>query len=924
VTDQQQMERPRLVLIDGYGLIFRAYHALPPTMATRSGEQTNAVFGFASMLLDVIRQHHPEYIAVALEGGRTFRHDSYDGYKANRSAMPDDLRQQIGRVRELINALNVPIFEREGYEADDVIGSLARSCATDGFDVVIVTGDSDLLQLVDDHVIAVLPGARRFGEFRQFDIPAVVDRYGFGPDLVPDYKALVGDTSDNIPGVPGIGEKTAKALISEFGPIESIIEHVDQITPPRAQKALAAHVEEAKFSKHLATIVRDLEVPFSPEEAKVSSYDRNAVIEIFRELEFRNLIGKLPESDSLTDEAPAPPNASEAPVEREPSVRTLIKSKDDLEHLATRTRATGEYAVDVETTSTDPMSAELVGIAIAVSPTEGYYIPVGHSEWVNVTSDDVRDIIGPVLGDPLLKGYTHHGKYDLQVLERHGYEIGNIAFDTMVAAYLLGENSLRLKDLAFTRLGIQMTEIEELIGSGRNQLTMNMVSAEQAAEYASGDVEATFSLVEYFRPEIVVNNQQQLLETIELPLIPVLVRMERTGVAIDTDYLQQLSDEITSRFGQIEQEIYQLVGRTFNINSTRQIATLLFEELKLPAGRRTKTGYSVDSDVLENLRDSHPVVGLVLEYRSLGKLKSTYVDALPLQVNPKTGRVHTNYNQTVAATGRLSSVNPNLQNIPIRTELGRRVREAFVADRRPSSRLFDDAILLAADYSQIELRLMAHMSGEPFLVEAFRAGEDIHRATAALVYGVDPENVTADMRRVAKTVNFGLLYGMQAFGLSRDTGLSRADAQRFIDQYWARLPRVRAFFDETLQFGVTNGYVESMSGRRRSAPDLTSSNGQRRMAAERMSINMPLQGSAADIMKIAMLRLDERIKQEKLPAAMILQVHDELVLEVDARSVEEVGRHIRDVMEHAWQLSVPLEADVSVGNNWNDMSPIDV
>jgi DNA polymerase-1 len=494
----------------------------------------------------------------------------------------------------------------------------------------------------------------------------------------------------------------------------------------------------------------------------------------------------------------------------------------------------------------------------------------------------------------------------------------------MVAAYLLGESSLRLKDLAFTRLGIQMTEIEELIGSGRNQLTMNMVSAEQAAEYASGDVEATFALVETLKPEIEGQNQEELLKTIELPLIPVLVRMERTGVAIDIDYLQELSDEITARFGQIEQEIYQMVGRTFNINSTRQIATLLFEELKLPAGRRTKTGYSVDSDVLENLRDSHPVVGLVLEYRSLGKLKSTYVDALPLQVNPKTGRIHTNYNQTVAATGRLSSTNPNLQNIPIRTELGRRVREAFVADRRPSSRLFPEATLLSADYSQIELRLMAHMSGEPFLVEAFRAGEDIHRATAALVYGVDPENVTSDMRRVAKTVNFGLLYGMQAFGLSRDTGLSRADAQRFIDQYWARLPRVRAFFDETLQFGVTHGYVETMSGRRRSAPDLTSANGQRRMAAERMAINMPLQGSAADIMKIAMLRLDQRIQTEKLPAAMILQVHDELVLEVDANHIEEVGRHVRDVMEHAWQLSVPLEADVSVGDNWNEMSPIDV
>ena len=936
MTTSATNERPRLVLIDGYGLIFRAYHALPPTMATRSGEQTNAVFGVASMLLEVIKTQHPEYIAVALEAGRTFRHDSYDGYKATRAEMPEDLRQQIDRVRELITALGIPIFQEPGYEADDVIGSLSRSAADDGYDVIVVTGDSDLLQLVDDHILAVLPGARRFGEFRYYDVPAVIDRYGFGPELIPDYKSLVGDTSDNIPGVPGIGEKTAKALIGQWGTLESILEHVDEVTPNRAKNALSEHTGDATFSKHLATIVRDLKIDFDADEAKVSGYDKSKVLALFQELEFRNLINKLPDSDGdLTAEPPAEkpigtamqPSLLDAPVKRTAarsadSKRTLVDSSEKLEQLAARMRETGRYAVDVETTSTDPMTAELVGIAIAVASNEGYYIPVGHSEFGNLNGDIVRDVIGPALADHALLGYAHHGKYDLQVLERHGYTIGNLNFDTMVAAYLLGDHSLRLKDMAFNRLGIQMTEITELIGTGKNQLTMNMVSAEEAAQYASGDVEATFALVENLTPEIEQQHQMELLQTIELPLIPVLVRMERTGVAIDSEYLKTFSREIGDRTAEIEAEIFQQAGRVFNINSTRQIATLLFDELKLPAGRKTKTGYSVDSDVLENLRDAHPIVGLILEYRSLGKLRSTYVDALPQEVNPRTGRIHTNYNQTVAATGRLSSQNPNLQNIPIRTELGRRVREAFVADQRPSSRLFNKATLISSDYSQIELRLMAHLSGEPFLVEAFRAGQDIHRVTASLVYGVSLEDVTSDMRRVAKTVNFGLLYGMQAFGLSRDTGLSRQEAQRFIDEYWARLPGVRAYFDNLLQSGVTNGYVETMGGRRRSLPELTASNQMRRNAAERMAINMPLQGSAADIMKVAMLRVDERIREAKLPAVMILQVHDELVLEVDADHTMEVAREIKDVMENAWELSVPLEVEVSAGQNWNQMDDL--
>jgi DNA polymerase-1 len=908
-------ERETIMLVDGYGLIFRAYHALGATMSTSSGELTNAVYGFASMLLNVLTHQQPRYAVVALEGGRTFRHDAYEGYKAHRAAMPDDLRSQVGRIRELIDALNIPIEEREGYEADDVIGSLAARCARNlGVRVLIVTGDTDLLQLVDDHVEVVLPGARRFEDLRRFDRAAVVERYGFGPEYVPDYKALVGDTSDNIPGVPGIGGKTATSLIGQFGGIEEILGHLDQVTPARAKAALEANAAQAIESKRLATIVRDLDIDCDLGHSSIENYDRDRVVSLFRELEFRSLLNRLPEPRQVT--APAPK------IERVPSRRTVVRTASELSAMVARLNETRSYAIDVESTSTDPMQARLVGIAIAVDPTESYYVPVGHATGDQLSIDQVRETLAPVLTDPTFRVLAHHAKYDLQVLGRHGFPVSNVTFDTMIAAYLLGESSVGLKDLAFTKLGIEMTEIARLIGSGRGQLTMDVVPSDQAGDYACGDVEATFALAELFEPLLATQGQDQLFREVEMPLVPVLVEMERAGIAIDAEYLVRLSDEIDGRMRELERSIYEHAGREFNVNSTRQLAALLFEDLQLRSGRRTKTGYSVDQDVLEALRTEHPIIDLILELRSLAKLQSTYVEALPLQVNPETGRIHTSFNQTIAATGRLSSVNPNLQNIPIRTELGRRVRRAFIADHRPEHRLVDDAVLLSVDYSQIELRLMAHMSQEPFLLDAFREGVDIHRATAALVYGVEPAEVTPEMRRVAKTVNFGLLYGMQAYGLSRDTGLSRADAQRFIDQYWARLPNVKRYFDETLRFGATHGYVQSLSGRRRLIPDLQSSNGARRAAAERMAINMPLQGTAADIMKMAMIRVAHRLAETTLRARLLLQVHDELVLEVDRPDVDATAQLVLDTMEDAFDLTVPLAAEVSSGQNWEEMAPI--
>lgn len=912
-------DKPTLLLVDGYGLIFRAYHAVPPSITTSKGEQVNAVFGFASMLLDVLKREHPEYAIVALEGGKTFREEQFEEYKAHRAPMPDDLRAQIQRITEFVEAMNIPMERRDGYEADDVIGSLSKEAAERGdLRVVIVTGDSDMLQLVDDDVTVMLPGAQRFNEIRTFDRQGVIDRYGFGPELVKDYKALVGDTSDNIPGVPGIGEKTAKALIGQFGGVEEILAHAEEITPPRAKNAIVANPDMARLSLDLATIRRNLEIGIDPATCAVRDYDREKVLDLLRELEFRTLVPRLPEA-AAAKAKPAPR------AERAPSVRTIVETPEHLAHLIARLRETGMAAIDTETTSLDWLSAELVGIALAVSPGESWYIPLRHrtDEHPQLSPEDVQAALGPVLADPAFRLIAHHFKYDLGVMERAGYTLANLDFETMLAAYLLGETSKGLKDLAFTRLGIEMTEITALIGAGKNQLSMNMVDSREAGDYACGDVEATFGLAEVFRPEIEHQNQGMILRDLEQPLVPVLLRMEGAGIAIDLPYLKDLSVEIGDRMSDLEVEMTKAAGRPVNVASPKQLGALLFDELGLPSGRKTKTGYSVDADVLESLRDKHELIPLILEHRTLAKLKSTYVDALPMQVNPRDGRVHTSYNQTIAATGRLSSTDPNLQNIPIRTEMGKRVRRAFIADRRPGYAIVPDAVLLSADYSQIELRLLADQSGEPFLVDAFNRGEDIHRATAAIVNGIPPEQVTSDQRRIAKTVNFGVLYGMQAFGLSRDTGLPRAEAQAFIDQYWERLPRVNEYFKAIKDFGLRNGYVESPMGRRRASPGLASSNGQSRMAAERMAINMPLQGGAADIMKLAMIAMDGELRRRPdLQARILLQVHDELVLEVSERDLQETADLLKTTMQGVAELQVPLLVEASYGPNWEEQTDL--
>ncbi len=911
----ERARRPRLVLVDGHGLAYRAYHALPPTLATSAGEPTHVVFGFASMLLEVLNDFEPDYVIVCFDTGRSFRQQLYQEYKAHRPETPDDLKHQLERIRQLLAAFGIPVVTREGYEADDLIGTLAARATANGLEVLVVTGDTDLLQLVDENVRVILPGRQRFGDYRVYDRQAVIERYGFPPERLPEYKALVGDPSDNIPGVPGIGEKTATRLIQRFSSLEEMLDRIDEVEPPRLREALRAARETVLASRRLATIVRDADIAFDLEQARFGDFDRERVLRLFRELEFRSLVPRLPQPRQQVRTMAAPA-----------SQRRAVLTDADLSDLVRDLETCQAFALDVETTALHPMYAELVGIALATAPDRSYYVPLGHTTGdTQLDIEQVLERLAPYLRHPDKQRFAHHGKYDALVLERAGFPRPRIDFDTMIAAYLLGENAVGLKELAFTKLGWEMEEITELIGRGKKQLTMDRAEIARVTQYACADVEATYRLVEVLRPQLEAHNQLRLFTDIELPLIDVLIDMEKAGIAIDVPYLERLSVTLDGQLQALERRIYELAGHAFNINSPQQLSTLLFDELGLPRGKRTKTGYSVSQEVLENLRDTHPIVDAILEYRQLLKLKSTYVDALPRQVHPQTGRVHTIFHQTVAATGRLSSSDPNLQNIPARGELGLAVRRAFIADNRPGYRIADEPILLlSVDYSQIELRLMAHFSQDPALLRAFAEGKDIHAATASEVFGVPLDAVTPEMRRIAKVVNFGIMYGMQAYGLARDTGMSRQEAQRFIEAYFQRFPGVARYLEETRRRAAELGYVETLFGRRRYLPEITSSNPARRQAAERMAVNMPLQGTAADIMKLAMIAVHRALAERSLRSRMLLQVHDELVLEVPESELATTTELVMTRMTRVVELSVPLEVDAKAGPNWADLEPVRV
>lgn len=925
---------PVLYLIDGHALAYRTYFALTAggggeRLQTSAGEPTAGVYGFASVLMRLLEQERPEYMAVAFDTGKTFRDDLFPQYKATRAKMPDDLQPQMERIRQIVDAFHFPRLEVEGYEADDVLGSIARQAVEKGFGVKIVTGDRDLLQLVDSRIIVNLSGAK-LSEARDFTPDEVVKHLGVRPDQIISYKALVGDTSDNIPGVPGIGEKTAVSLLEKYRDLDDIYAHLDEL-PVRVRTRLEAGRESAYLSRDLAAICTDVKIALDLEQARTTHIDLAAVETLFKELEFRTLLARLKKMDFVRGLPQSNQQLSlfgqeityvGEPAEYRPVVH-LVTQPQALAQLEQVLRTARVIALDTETTSTSAVQANLAGISLAVKEGEGYYVPVGHRTGeAQLPPETVFQALRPYLSDSGKEIVGHNLKYDYLVLSRHGLDLAPPAFDTMIAEWLVNpaSRSLGLKDMAEAYLHIQMTHIEELIGKGKSQRSMAEVPITAAADYAAADAEVTLRLVPILQKGLDKHNAAQVFSEVELPLIPVLVAMEKTGIALDVPYLKKMAAELSQSLAAIEQRIFEAVGYTFNLNSTQQLSRVLFDTLHLtPPDRRRKTAsghYSTSADILEDLRGEHPVVDWVLEYRELAKLKSTYVDALPQQVNPATGRVHTSFNQTGSVTGRLASSDPNLQNIPTRTEIGRQVRNGFIAD--------PGEVLLSVDYSQIELRIVAHMSGDQAMLAAFRAGLDIHAATAAAIYGIPVEQVNKDQRRHAKAINFGLIYGMSPFGLSRTTDLTLAEAENFVKAYFQQFPQVKQFLDQLRRKAASQGYVETLLGRRRYFPNLQNqSNPNLRSREEREAINAPIQGTAADIIKLAMVRLPTALAREKLSARLLLQVHDELLLECRREELPRTAAVVQEVMENAYHLVIPLKTEARWGVNWGNLNPLD-
>jgi DNA polymerase-1 len=933
---------PTLYLLDGHALAYRAYFAMTSgssSFSTKAGEPTAGTFGFVSILLRLFEQERPEYLAVAFDTGKTFRDALYPAYKATRAKMPDDLRPQITRIRQVVDTFNIPRLEMEGYEADDVLGSVARAAVAQGYGVKIITGDRDLLQLVDDRVLVNLPG-KSIADAKDYRAADVFAYLGVQPTQIVDYKALVGDTSDNIPGVKGIGEKTAVALLGVYSTLDNLYAHLDDLKPA-VRNRLEAGREMADLSRKLATIATDAPVKLDVAAARTGQFDPAAVEAIFRELEFRSLLTRLDvvkqvygmssapaaqhgqqlslfgPAQGVVGAPPPPPPASDIAYE-------IVDTPEGLEALRQQLQAAALIAFDTETTSTHEMTAELVGISLAVSGDKGYYIPVGHQTAERqLPLDAVLAALRGPLTDARIAKAGHNVKYDYIVLARYGLPVTPLSFDTMLAEWLVNPSSrnLGLKGLSWARLGRQMTEIEELIGKGKNQISMAQVAVEPAAAYAAADAATVLQLIPQLQEEMENAGAAKLFSEMEMPLVPILAAMEMAGITLDTAFLAQMSVELDARLRQLESQVHTAVGEPFNLNSTQQLSVALFDRLKLPPPgntKRTASGhYSTAADVLESLRGQHTVIDWVLEQRELSKLKSTYVDALPLQINPASGRVHTSYSQTAAVTGRVSSSDPNLQNIPTRTELGQKVRRAFLA--APGH------LLLAVDYSQVELRIAAHMSQDATLLAAFRAGQDIHAATAAAIYAIPLDQVSKDKRRAAKAINFGLIYGMSAFGLTRTSDLTLAEAENFVKAYFEQFPGVKSYLDGMRKQAAQQGYVETLLGRKRYFPTLkTERNPQVRAREEREAINAPIQGTAADIMKLAMLRLPAALHAAGLSARMLLQVHDELVLECKTSELTQAAQVVQQVMENAYPLTIPLKTEARSGPNWGELTPFTI
>ena len=911
------MEKPLLLLFDGNAIVHRAYHAIgatryrqaTPLTVSKTGEVVGAVYVFTLMLLRVLNELKPAYCAIAFDKkGPTFRHKMYDQYKAQRPPTPDDLIAQLDRVKQLVTAFGISIFEADNFEADDVLGTLSRQAADKGLDTIVVTGDADIMQLVSPAVRVLYPRpGKTFSDTMLYDEDAVTGKYGIRPEHITDFKALVGDTSDNIPGVPGIGEKTAIKLIQQFGSLEDIYSHIDEVTPPRSREMLQQNKDLAFRCKELVTIVTGVPVSLELEDSSTGNYDRQQATDFLRDLEFFSLLPKLPDSD---EESAVVPTATE----KAGGDYLLISTVEDLDNLCKYLKDAGAFAFDTETTGLNPMLARPVGISLSAEVGKAYYIPVGHiilDEVTQLPLGQVMEKLKPLFEDTVITKMAQNGKFDMMVMAGSGVAVNNLRFDTMIAAHLLGEKAIGLKNMAFNKLGIEMTPIKNLIGTGSKQLSMSEVGIRETSEYACADADMTFRLAQLFEKELEKQGLVKLFTEVEMPLVPVLLDMEKNGVLLDIDILHDMSQNLGEQIGVLEERIHSEAGEEFNINSPQQLGRVLFDKLQLPTNRRGKARYSTEASILQELSREFPITRDVLEYRQLAKLKSTYLDTLPNLVNPNTGRIHTSFNQTRTATGRLSSSDPNMQNIPVRGELGGQVRHAFIAP--------EGCRLLAGDYSQIDLRALAHLSRDENLLKAFERDEDIHAATAAQIYGIQASEVTSDMRRFAKTVNFGVIYGMSEYGLEQATELSREEAAKFIAAYFEKYPGVSKYFDATREQARQSGYVETLLGRRRFIPDINSSNRQVREAAERMAINMPVQGTSADIIKVAMINLYRQMKESKLKSKMLLQVHDELVFEVPDTEMETIRRLVPEVMSSAVKLAIPLKVDIKEGKNWGEM-----
>jgi DNA polymerase-1 len=929
---------PIIYLLDGHALAYRAYYALTrgssSAFTTHTGEPTAGVFGFTSILLRLLEQDHPDFLAVTFDTGKTFRDKLFPEYKGTRAKMPEDLVPQMERIRQIVDAFNIPRLEKEGYEADDLLGSLSHHLASAGYGVKIITGDRDLLQLVDDRILVNLPG-KTLADARDFFAKDVVDMLGVKPEQVVDYKAMVGDKSDNIPGVAGIGEKTATSLLLKYETLDGIYSHLDDISES-TRKKLVADKDNAYLSQKLATIVTDLDIKLDLDMARTEVFEPARVEALFRELEFRSLMGRLTalypafgKSTSKKQEqlslftqegvakGPTPDQAGNITVH-------VVNDEKSLRDLVERLSSAKTISFDTETTSTDQMRADLVGISMAINGEEGWYIPVGHqaAHGQQLPVKTVIDALRDPFTDPGVQKVGHNINYDLIMLARNGLRPAPLTFDTMIAEWLTNPTShnLGLKNLAWVRLDFRMTEITELIGTGRKQITMDRVPIEKAAPYAAMDAIAVLRLLPELQAELKANSALKLFEEIEMPLVPVIADMEMAGIALDIDFLKKMSKELQTRLNELENQVYEHVGEPFNINSTQQLSNALFNRLKLvppDRTRRTEAGnFSTSAEVLESLHGKHPIVDQLLEYRELSKLKSTYLDALPEEVNPATGRIHTSYNQTGSVTGRIASSDPNLQNIPIRTELGRQVRQAFIAAAGNT--------LLSVDYSQVELRIAAHMSNDQAMLAAFRADLDIHTATAAAILGKPLDKVTKTERRNAKAINFGLLYGMSPYGLTRTSDLTLAEAEDFVEAYFMQFPGVKNYLDNMRRLAAKQGYVETLLGRRRYFPGLKSGgNPATRAREEREAINAPIQGTAADIMKIAMIRVAAALKEHDLSGRMLLQVHDELVLECPQKELKKTAQIVRTMMENAYNLVIPLKTEARHGHDWGDLSVLE-